>query len=231
MRWMKTGFIFFIVYLSCATSTKADSDDLFYRDFLLQSIRIAVIRELQGDPEAGLRIEKLKQLANRSRIKLPSWADRELRVRKVKYKDLNNIRVPKPDDGKFERIILKTARAYALPPALIKAVIFVESDFNNNIVSKKGAQGLMQLMPETAKDLGVVNPFNPWDNINGGVRLLKQHLTKFGSLKKALIAYNAGPRYVIEKRMLPRETRKYIKKVIKYYRKYMDKRDNRIVVR
>ena len=81
----------------------------------------------------------------------------------------------------------------------------------------------MQLMPETAEDLGVADPFDPQENIFGGSRLLKKHLYEFGSLKKALIAYNAGPDYVMEKRRMPLETKIYIRRVIKFYRSYDEK--------
>ena len=85
---------------------------------------------------------------------------------------------------------------------------------HKDAVSNKGAQGLMQLMPETADDIGVGNPFDPKANIFGGTRLLKKHLLEFRSLKKSLIAYNAGPEWVGKNRRVPKETRDYIRKVI-----------------
>lgn len=78
-------------------------------------------------------------------------------------------------------------------------------------------------MPNTSKELGVINPFNPHSNIHGGARLLRKHLEEFGSIKKTLIASNAGPDWVRKRKGSPKETRTYIRRVINYYHKY--KRD------
>ena len=115
---------------------------------------------------------------------------------------------------------MKASKRYRLSPPLIKAVIKVESGFVNGAISHAGAQGLIQLMPDTANEIDVLNSFDPQANILGGSRLLKKYLTEFGSLKKALIAYNAGPNWVRKKKGIPKETRRYIRKVIGYYRMY-----------
>lgn len=95
---------------------------------------------------------------------------------------------------KIERSIHKAARRYGLPPGLLKGVIRAESNFEVNAVSRAGAQGLMQLMPATAKALGVEDPFDIEQNIDGGARYLRQMLDSFGgNVKVALAAYNAGP--------------------------------------
>ena len=99
-------------------------------------------------------------------------------------------------------------------------MIHVESAFVKDAVSKKGAQGLMQLMPETADDIGVKNPFDPKANIFGGTKLIKRYLIEFKSLKKALIAYNAGPDWVRQRKGIPRETQTYIRRVIARYKQY-----------
>ncbi|MCK4390175.1 MAG: lytic transglycosylase domain-containing protein [Desulfobacterales bacterium] len=75
-------------------------------------------------------------------------------------------------------------------------------------------------MPETAKAIGILDPFDPKANIFGGTRLLRSHIDEFGSLKRSLIAYNAGPHVVSKELKVPKETRKYVKKVIQYYRMY-----------
>jgi len=120
--------------------------------------------------------------------------------------------------------IRKLADHYAakkrVPPALVKAVIEAESNFNPNAVSPKGAKGLMQLMPSVIKDLGVQNPFDAKENINAGVSLLGDLLSEYGGdYSRALAAYNAGRRAVNEKGGVPDypETREYIKKVIGSY--------------
>ena len=107
--------------------------------------------------------------------------------------------------------------------SLIKAVIKAESDFDYQAVSGKGAQGLMQLMPETATDMEVRDPFNPEENILGGTRYLSLLLNRFDNNKSlALAAYNAGPENVENYQGIPPypETQTFVKRVLNYYRKY-----------
>lgn len=92
------------------------------------------------------------------------------------------------------------------------ALVQVESGGNPKAVSKKGAIGLTQLMPETAKELGV-NPYDPWQNLLGGAKYLRQQYERFGSWAKALAAYNAGPGRVAEGK-IPKETQRYVQKVL-----------------
>jgi soluble lytic murein transglycosylase-like protein len=125
-------------------------------------------------------------------------------------------------EANLEQIIDKAARQYKLDPGLIKAVIKAESNFNPKAVSHAGAQGLMQLMPATAKGLGVSDSFNPEQNIMAGTRFLKDLLNRYnGNLDSALAAYNWGPGNVDRKPdRLPRETREYLVKVKQYYNQY-----------
>ena len=119
----------------------------------------------------------------------------------------------------FHEQIMQAAEDYQVDPYLIKAVIQAESNYNPNAVSKRGAQGLMQLMPNTAKWLGVDDCFDPALNIDGGVRYLRRLLDRFeGDEALALAAYNAGSRYVRKYKGVPpfRATRIYIEKVFRY---------------
>jgi len=123
----------------------------------------------------------------------------------------------------FHPIIVKIATEHEIDPALIKAIIMAESGYNPKAVSKKGAVGLMQLMPVTAEALGVEDIFNPEHNINGGVLYIKRLIDLFeGDVKLALAAYNAGIRKVRMYQGIPpfKATRYYINKVLKYYEHY-----------
>ena len=124
----------------------------------------------------------------------------------------------------YQEIIRQHARSYQLEEALVKAVIKVESDYRPRTVSRKGAQGLMQLVPETARDLNVDNPFDPYENIRGGTQYLRKMLDLFNDdIELALAAYNSGPNTVKRYGGIPPydETRNYVKRVkhyLDYYR-------------
>jgi soluble lytic murein transglycosylase-like protein len=122
----------------------------------------------------------------------------------------------------YDGLILVNARANQVPPALVKAVIAAESLFDSGAVSRAGAQGLMQLMPETARALGVDDPFRPSDNVDGGTRYLRAMLDRYGDMAWALAAYNAGPTAVDRYQGVPpyKETRDYVRRVMAYYRHY-----------
>jgi len=133
-------------------------------------------------------------------------------------------RISKPLPQKkndFDPIIDVYANKYGIDKDLVHAVIQVESDYNHLAVSKKGAMGLMQLHPATANDLGVQNPFDVESNIEGGIRYLREMLDRYGDLRKALAAYNAGPEAVDKYNGIPpyKETQNYVKKVLSIYKK------------
>ncbi len=131
------------------------------------------------------------------------------------------------DSASYDQEIRRIGRRYQVDPPLIKAIIQTESDFDHRAVSRRGAQGLMQLMPETARDLQVGNPFNPRENIDGGTRYLRSLLDSFNNdLILSLAAYNAGPGLVSRTGGVPQitETREYVNKVLKRYKAYKNEK-------
>lgn len=123
----------------------------------------------------------------------------------------------------YDPLIEKHAKRQSLEPALVKAVVYAESNFNPHTISSKGAKGLMQLMPSTAQSLGVKSIFDPTQNIAGGSRYLKSMMDTFnGDLGLALAGYNAGPNAVKRHKGIPpyKETRNYVERVTRAYRAY-----------
>lgn len=124
---------------------------------------------------------------------------------------------------KYDHLITDASERFGVSFSLLKAIIKAESDFNAQAVSKKGAMGLMQIMPQNFKLLGLKDPFNPTQNINAGARYFKQLYERFnGKLALTLAAYNAGPTAVDRYKTIPpyEETEEYVKRVLKYYYSY-----------
>ncbi len=147
----------------------------------------------------------------------PTSPKYRLKMREVRfdYKRLSS--------GVYDKPINDACIKHGIDPLLVKAIIKAESDFNPQTVSVKGARGLMQLMPETADDMGVADIDDPQNNIDGGVKYLKRLMGIFKSdLKLVVAAYNAGENAVIKYKSVPpfKETRQYVKKVLKYLNDY-----------
>ena len=142
----------------------------------------------------------------------------------------NKVESSNKDESVNERIdkaISISSKKYGVDENLIRAIIKVESNFNPNCVSKAGAKGLMQLMPENCRDLDVTDPFDIEQNIDGGTRHIKEYLDKYnGDVEMALMAYNGGPTRMAKRGVksiddiykMPKETQNYVPKVMKYYK-------------
>jgi soluble lytic murein transglycosylase-like protein len=123
----------------------------------------------------------------------------------------------------YDTIIQRAAQQFGVETHLIKSIIMAESSFDPNAISQSGAQGLMQLMPPTANDMKVDNPFDPEENIFGGTKYLSLLLKKFNQDKKlAIAAYNVGPSVVAQSNSVPLipQTRRFVTKVMKYYSEF-----------
>lgn len=145
--------------------------------------------------------------------------------KKVNLDDINISNLSKKD--RIKNAINNCGEKYGVDKNLIKAIIKVESDFNPNTVSWAGAKGLMQLMPENCVSFGVTDPFNIEQNVDGGVRHIKEYINRYnGDIKMALMAYNGGPTRMINRGVksiddlykMPKETQNYVSKVMNYYK-------------
>lgn len=138
---------------------------------------------------------------------------------------------PEQTGESIDRIIQQKARKYDIEPSIVRALIKAESNWDIHAVSEKGAIGLMQLMPATAQELKIKNPFDPAQNIEGGTRYLRMLLDRFsGDMELALAAYNAGPAAVEKSGGIPSfsETRKFVRSVIPSFRSKSENRETRI---
>jgi soluble lytic murein transglycosylase len=151
----------------------------------------------------------------------PTASENDYRVY-VKEKKVYSSQIYSPQS--FEDYIRQASDRYGIAFPLLKAIIKAESDFNPRAVSKKGAMGLMQIMPENIKAMNISNPFDPLENILGGARYFREMLDRFeGHLSLSLAAYNAGPTAVERyNNQIPpyKETENYIERVLKFYSSY-----------
>jgi hypothetical protein len=173
--------------------------------------------EPKADPGMGAMLDRSSGLEILSSLKEEAAAERPER---------NALSVHcKKTEALWQPIILRAANRHQVDPALVKAMIMVESSYNPRAISRRGARGLMQLMPKTAEALGVGDSFDPEHNINAGVKYFRKLLNRFnGDVKLALAAYNAGSRKVRLYQGVPpfRATHSYIRKVLEYHQYYRE---------
>ncbi len=146
--------------------------------------------------------------------------------KKPLVKKSRRIKTSPVNESYYDRHILRASIKYGLDFALLKAVIKAESNFDPSAVSPKGAEGLMQLMPQTSQLLNVKNPFDPEENILAGTRYLRMLMDQFkNNIVFALAAYNAGPDAVAQYKGIPPfpETITYVKRVLAYFKDYKSK--------
>jgi soluble lytic murein transglycosylase len=152
----------------------------------------------------------------------PTESDRDYRVYIRERSSRSTSNAYHPDT--YDELISVASQQYGVDSRLVKAIIKAESDFDPKAVSKKGAMGLMQIMPENFQHLEIENPFDPQENIMGGTRYFRYLYDRFdGQLALSLAAYNAGPTAVdhYNKSIPPyRETEQYVRRVLDYYRNY-----------
>jgi hypothetical protein len=178
----------------------------------------------QMQPKTGPALGKM--MDEYTGVKIPPSLPEKLPV-SVPENQLQSVHIKKAEHS-LHPIILQASNRYQVDSSLVKAIIMAESNYNSKAISKRGAKGLMQLMPKTAEALGVGDSFNPEHNINAGVRYLKKLMNQFdGDVKLALAAYHAGSRKVRKYQGVPpfKATQYYIKKVFEYhqYYKYREK--------
>lgn len=190
------------------------------RRYRLAPLRAAVVASALLAP-VGLQAEIYQYISPNGTISLTNVPS-DARYRKI---DVESARFHSTlSERELERLIKRHSSQQQLHPALIRAVIKAESNFDPRAVSRAGAIGLMQLMPQTAVRLDVRDMFDPDENVGGGTKYLRQLLDRFhGNLPLALAAYNAGENIVDRYQSLPPidETRQYVRKVLRYYRTFL----------
>ena len=191
-------------------------------------VRLASVYQRIGRPDDARRvIATVEASAGRRRLTTRRITDYLARYERLSASALDKrlepaVQTALDPSAPYDHLIRRTADSFDIDPALVKAVVAAESNFEPRAVSKVGAQGLMQLMPATARAMGVRRPFTPSENIRGGVRYLRSLLDRFEDLDLALAAYNAGPEAVERYGGIPPypETEAYVVKVLSHYRRY-----------
>ncbi len=176
---------------------------------LLSLVFLPAVQTLRADIYIHTDSEGVVHLTNH-----PATPDYRLLVKEP-------VRRAKPGgENNYDELIREAERIYDVEFSLLKAIMKVESNFNPRAVSKKGAAGLMQIMPRNFAALHISDPFDPRENILGGARYIRRMLDRFnGEVPLALAAYNAGPEVVVRHRKVPPigETQSYVERVMKFY--------------
>ena len=184
-------------------------------DYLADALPARVLQKVKSEPVDP--VEPAKPLSS---ALTPTYTPGTEKPAEMQTQQPNGL----SEDELIERSVKIAAEKYDLPVNLIKGVIQAESNFDVDVVSRAGAQGLMQLMPNTARELGVNNPFDIEQNIDGGAQYLRKMLDTFeGNVRLALAAYNAGPGAVkkFEGNVPYRETQQYVNRVLRFSQRYV----------
>lgn len=211
-----------IVLLALGASTPAQASDLAEALNFAQSVMGDEIIEgfedfVDYDPTEALPLLLARDLRETSTPHEPLYQEGATRRKsRPHFTDLGKQRL---NYAALRPYVERAARETQLPVALIDAVIRTESGYRPRAVSRSGAKGLMQLMPATARSVGVYDPFDPAQNIMGGARYLRKLYDRFGTLRLAVAAYNAGPGNVRKHKGVPpfKETRRYVQAVLTRY--------------
>ena len=218
------------LFSALETSTSFRSADVRVDVSFGNLVRLASVYARVGRMEDSKRVmAAIEMEAGRRRIEIRRIGNYRDRYEALVASPLSTrlaamSRPARKNTAPYDRLIRNTADSFDIDPALVKAVVAAESNFEPRAVSRVGAQGLMQLMPGTARAMGVRRPFAPGDNIRGGVRYLRTLLDRFDELGHALAAYNAGPDAVVRYGGIPPypETEAYVTKVLSKYRRYQE---------
>lgn len=225
-RWLFIIAMFLIFFAPSLYDGQSQAETVVEK--LMPSQQVAVSKSYparqsaQMQPKPKLTLDKMPDIP--TGLKISQSFPEERPVSSPEFSSLS-IHV-KRAEYLLHPIILQASNRYEVDSALVKAIILVESNYNPKAISKRGAKGLMQLMPKTAEALGVGDSFNPEHNINAGVRYFKKLMNQFnGDVKLALAAYNAGSRKVRKYQGVPpfKSTQCFIKKVFEYHRYYKQK--------
>lgn len=201
----------------------AAAAELMRLDMMRSAFTIGDVDGVDSPPATGRAVElMLKSFAENGKEPVPMQAETSGSSTQEISDSSSMPRAELNSDNWLDDVVSRASRRYGVEVGLIKAVIKAESNFNPNAVSPVGARGLMQLMPATARGLGVTDSFDPEQNVMAGTRFLKDLLRRYdGNIDKALAAYNWGPGNVDRKpHLLPRETREYLVKVKGYYNQF-----------
>lgn len=211
---LKDVIVFFVTVATCTFFMTAACTFSKARDIVWVPLPMLAVPQPPGPLELAPEPEPISPVVDVA-IEVPPPILPEITV-------TQNAAVPN-ESIPFHGIIVQAAGRYEVDPHLIRAIILAESGYNPKAKSKKGARGLMQLMPSTARALGVQDIYDPKENIDGGVRYFRSLLDRFdGDVQLALAAYNAGSRHVLNYEGIPpfKATQRYVKKVLHFHKKF-----------